>query len=61
MRAIIPFLFGVGMGTDVLTDVPSHLNKWIGVAAEVFMFQARLVNQQEQIPVGFFVVVATGT
>ena len=61
MWAVVPFVFCIGVWTNVLTHAPPHFHKWIGVFSKVIVFQRGFVKQQKQIPVTVIVIISTST
>ena len=56
-----PLVLCVGTGVDIFANVPSHVCKRKFEVVFLFVVHFGLVEQQEQVPVAAFVVVATGT
>ena len=49
------------MRADILTEIPSHQYKGIGIFVKIALLQLRLINKQQQVPVRVLMMVATGT
>ena len=61
MRTIMPLVFRIGTRIDVFSNIPSHICEKKLQVISLLIINLRFVQQQEQVPVTTFMVIATGT
>lgn len=59
--AIIPLVLREGMSADIFTHFPAHIYKRKLDIVFLLVARRRFVEQEEQVPIGIVMEVATGT
>ena len=61
MWAVKPLLLSICMGAYILTYIPPHFNKRIGILIKILMLKTWLIKYQQKIPIRAIAPVSTGT